>query len=143
MIPKDEYLLRLSKLREFMARKNIGLTVIANKSNMIYFAGTDQAILMLIPLDGNPLLVARYAFGDELCKEESWIQNIEVLRPYFGLSIKESNKAEVKDFLKRFARSMQLEGSIGVDDTDLINMIHKCFKGRGEHDLLNVLMSIF
>ncbi len=91
MYPKEELESRIRRLRRWMARRGVDLSLFASGPNMLYLSGTMEAELLAVPLEGEPYLIARYAFGDEIAKERSPF-HVEVFKPYFGTS-----KREVED----------------------------------------------
>jgi Xaa-Pro aminopeptidase len=88
MYPKEELESRIRRLRRWMARRDVDLSLFASGPNMLYLSGTMEAELLAVPLDGEPYLIARYAFGDEIARERSPF-HVEVFRPYFGTNRKE------------------------------------------------------
>ncbi len=88
MYPRSELDARIKRLKRWMGRKGVDLTLVSSCSNMLYLSGTAEAELFIVPLDGEPFLVAKYAFGDEIAKEMSPF-HVEILKPYYGLSKKE------------------------------------------------------
>jgi Xaa-Pro aminopeptidase len=91
MYPKEELESRIRRLRRWMARRDVDLSLFASGPNMLYLSGTMEAELLAVPLDGEPYLIARYAFGDEIARERSPF-HVEVFKPYFG-----TNRKEVKE----------------------------------------------
>jgi len=88
MYPKEELESRIRRLRRWMARRDVDLSLFASGPNMLYLSGTMEAELLAVPLDGEPYLIARYAFGDEIARERSPFR-VEVFKPYFGTNRKE------------------------------------------------------
>jgi Xaa-Pro aminopeptidase len=88
MYPKEELESRIRRLRRWMARRDVDLSLFASGPNMLYLSGTMEAELLAVPLDGEPYLIARYAFGDEIARERSPF-HVEVFKPYFGTNRKE------------------------------------------------------
>ncbi len=54
--PKEELLRRINGLKEKMSEAGITFTVIMQNADLFYFSGTIQKGVMVIPLDGDPLL---------------------------------------------------------------------------------------
>mgnify|MGYP000047012001 CR=1 FL=1 len=93
-VSRGEYENRISKLRNWMAERRVDAAVISPGSNMRYLSGTENAGMMVIPLDGEPFLIAQYAFGDGLAEEESFLE-VRIVKPKYGLSAKEVVKADL------------------------------------------------
>ncbi|HDM92388.1 MAG TPA: aminopeptidase P family protein [Candidatus Korarchaeota archaeon] len=93
-VSRSEYEGRISKLKNWMAERRVEAAVISPGSNMRYLSGTENAGMMVIPLDGEPFLVAQYAFGDGLAEQESFLE-VRVIKPKYGLSAKEVVKADL------------------------------------------------
>ncbi|RDD53258.1 MAG: peptidase M24 family protein [Candidatus Korarchaeota archaeon NZ13-K] len=85
MYPKEELESRVRRLRRWMARRDLDLCLFTSGPNMLYLSGTMESELLVVPMDGEPYLIARYAFGDEIAKERSPF-HVEVYKPFFGLS---------------------------------------------------------
>lgn len=85
MYPKEELESRIKRLRRWMARRDIDLCLFASGPNMLYLSGTMESELLAVPLDDEPYLIARYAFGDEIAREKSPF-HVEVFKPFFGIS---------------------------------------------------------
>jgi len=88
MYPKEELESRIRRLKRWMARRDVDLSLFASGPNMLYLSGTMEAELLAVPLEGEPYLIARYAFGDEIARERSPF-HVEVFKPYFGTSKRE------------------------------------------------------
>ncbi|MEM0192850.1 MAG: aminopeptidase P family protein [Candidatus Korarchaeum sp.] len=91
MYPKEELELRVRRLRRWMGRRGVDLCLFSSGPNMLYLSGTMESELLAVPLDGEPYLIARYAFGDEIARERSPFP-VEVYKPFFGLSKSESEE---------------------------------------------------
>ncbi len=98
MYPRSELDSRIRRLRRWMGRRGIDLSLVNSPSNMLYLAGTAEAQLLVVPLDGDPYLVARYAFGDEIAREKS-PYHVEVQKPFYGTSGKEVMNPNVFDLV--------------------------------------------
>lgn len=83
-----EYEGRISRLRSWMEEKRIDVAMLGPGSNMRYLSGTENAGLLVVPVEGEPFLMAQYAFGDELARQESFLE-VVVVRPRYGTSPKD------------------------------------------------------
>ncbi len=92
-VPVSEYEGRVARLRRFMGRRGIDACLVGNRADMRYLAGTAESSVLAIPLEGEPFLVAVYAFGDGLAEEESpfWV---ETVIPHYGLERRDVKKAD-------------------------------------------------
>ncbi len=88
MIGKDEFQKRVGKLKKWMEKKYVDASLFFPGSNMLYLSGTKNAGLLVVPIDGDPFLLARYAFGDALAEEESPFE-LKVVKPYYGIEKKQ------------------------------------------------------
>ncbi|MCD6244772.1 MAG: aminopeptidase P family protein [Candidatus Korarchaeota archaeon] len=88
MYPREELEGRIKRLRRWMSRRDIDLSLLKCPSNMLYLSGSKEARLLAVPLDDEPFLVARYAFGDEIVREQTPF-HVEVIKPHYGVSSKE------------------------------------------------------
>ncbi len=130
MYPRSELDARIRRLRRWMSRRGIDLSIISSPSNMLYLAGTSEAEVLVVPLDGDPYLVARYAFGDEIARERS-PYHVEVQRPYYGTSGKEVRNPSVFDLLaERHGRVRKIAVDF-LSSEDLVEKLRKRFK-RGK-----------
>jgi Xaa-Pro aminopeptidase len=84
MFPKEEYDSRISKLKKWMDNKKVDLSVIRSGANMSYLSGTNTASALIVPMDGEPFLIARYAFGDKIAEEEA-VYEVVTVKPFYGL----------------------------------------------------------
>ena len=83
-----EYEDRIARLRSWMEEKRVDVAMMGPGSNMRYLAGTENAGLLVVPVEGEPFLMAQYAFGDELARQESFLE-VVVVRPRYGTSPKD------------------------------------------------------
>ncbi|MCC6029453.1 MAG: aminopeptidase P family protein [Candidatus Korarchaeum sp.] len=121
MYPKEELESRIRRLRRWMARRDVDLSLFAPGPNMLYLSGTMEAELLAVPLDGEPYLIARYAFGDEIAKERSPF-HVEVFKPYFG-----TNKKEVEE-PNPFKTLLNISGGlrrVAIDFTERKELVEK------------------
>ncbi len=130
MYPRSELDLRIRRLRRWMGRRNIDLSLINSPSNMLYLAGTSEAQLLVVPLDGDPYLVARYAFGDEIAREKS-PYHVEVQKPFYGTSGREVTNPSVYDLVaERHGDSRRIAVDF-LSSQEQVEKVRKRFK-RGK-----------
>lgn len=130
MYPRSELESRISRLRRWMGRRGIDLSLVNSWSNMLYLSGTAEAEMLVIPLDGDPYLVARYAFGDEIAKERS-PYHVEVQRPYYGTSEREVRNPKVFDLIAEKHGNAKRIAVDFLSSQDLVSELRKRFK-RGK-----------
>ncbi len=129
-IGKEEFLKRIGKLKKWMEKKEVSACVFFPGSNMLYLSGTKNAGLLVIPMEGDPFLMARYAFGDALAEDESPFV-VEVVKPYYGLTKKEIRKANLLEKAKEILTSQKTRVKrLGVEKSRDIPLkeIRKVFK---------------
>ncbi len=137
MYPRSELDIRIRRLKRWMGRRDVDLTLIESWSNMLYLSGTAEANLLVVPLDDEPMLIAKYAFGDEIAKERSPF-HVEVIKPFYGLNSKEIYSPKAFDII---AESFGKAKRIAVDflsSQDMIKDLRKRFKrGRKSAAILD------
>jgi len=84
VFPREEYDSRISKLRRWMENKGVDLSIIRSGANMSYLSGTNAASALVVPVEGDPFLIARYAFGDRIAEEQS-VYEVITAKPFYGL----------------------------------------------------------
>jgi len=57
--PREEIELRLGKVREGMARRQMEALLVVQKMDYFYLSGTTQDGLLFVPLEGEPLLMVK------------------------------------------------------------------------------------
>jgi len=135
MYPKEELESRIRRLRRWMARRGVDLSLFASGPNMLYLSGTMEAELLAVPLEGEPYLIARYAFGDEIAKERSPF-HVEVFKPYFGTSkreVEDPNPFKVLLSIGKFRR-------VAIDFSgrkELVDKMRKVFR-RGKKSVATI-----
>lgn len=135
MYPKEELESRIRRLRRWMARRGVDLSLFALGPNMLYLSGTMEAELLAVPLEGEPYLIARYAFGDEIAKERSPF-HVEVFKPYFGTSkreVEDPNPFKVLLSIGKFRR-------VAIDFSgrkELVDKMRKVFR-RGKKSVATI-----
>ena len=115
MFPKEEYDSRISKLRKWMESKKVDLSVIRSGANMSYLSGTNAASVLVVPMDGDPFLIAKYAFGDKIAEERSAYEVVSV-KPFYGLDRVDDKKISflIKDEIEKRgikARRLAFDGT--------------------------------
>ncbi len=140
MYPRSELDSRIRRLKRWMGRRGIDLSLVNSPNNMLYLAGTAEAQMLVVPLDNDPYLVARYAFGDEIAREKT-PYHVEVQKPFYGISGKEvinpsvydlvaerhgdarrvavdflSSQEQVEKVRKRFKRGKKSAAIVSLDD---------------------------
>ncbi len=137
MYPRSELDVRIRRLKRWMNRRNVDLTLIGSWSNMLYLSGTAEANLLAVPLYDEPVLIAIYAFGDEIAKERSPF-HVEVIKPFYGLNSREVYNPKAFDVI---AESFSKAGRIAVDflsSQDMVKDLRKRFKrGRKSAAILD------
>ena len=130
MYPRSELDARIKRLKRWMGRKGVDLTLVSSCSNMLYLSGTAEAELFIVPLDGEPFLVAKYAFGDEIAKEMSPF-HVEILKPYYGLSKKEIISPKAFDLIaEKFGKAKRIAVDFRSSE-ERVEKLRKRFK-RGK-----------
>jgi len=74
MMPKNEYEKRLAKLRESMSVSGINIALLTQQRDIYYFTGTAVYSILVIPIDGEPILLVR--INVDRAKRETWIKDI-------------------------------------------------------------------
>ncbi|MCS7103483.1 MAG: Xaa-Pro peptidase family protein [Candidatus Korarchaeum sp.] len=135
MYPKEELESRVRRLKRWMARREVDLCLFATGPNMLYLSGTMESELLAVPLDGEPYLIARYAFGDEIARERSPF-HVEVYKPFFGLN--KSEFEEPNPFKVLVERSGEIK-RVAVDfmDKEEMKKMRKVFR-RGKKSVAAV-----
>ncbi|MGB9631377.1 MAG: M24 family metallopeptidase [Candidatus Methanodesulfokora sp.] len=102
MFPKEEYDSRIFKLRKWMESKKVDLSIIRSGANMSYLSGTSAASALVVPIDEDPFLIARYAFGDKIAEEQTAYEVVTV-KPFYGLDKVDDKKISflIKDEIKK------------------------------------------
>ncbi|MGY0288015.1 MAG: M24 family metallopeptidase [Candidatus Methanodesulfokora washburnensis] len=115
MFPKEEYDSRISKLKKWMDSKRVDLCVIRSGANMFYLSGTNTASALIVPIDEEPFLIARYAFGDKIAEEQA-VYEVVAVKPFYGLDRVEDKKISllIKEEIKKRgirARKLAFDGN--------------------------------
>ncbi len=74
LTPKSELITRIEKLRERMERAGIDAALILQNTDLFYFSGTIQQSHLYIPVEGEPLLMARKSL--ERARAESRLDQV-------------------------------------------------------------------
>ncbi len=137
MYPRSELDTRIRRLKRWMSRRNVDLTLIESWSNMLYLSGTAEASLLVVPLDDEPMLIARYAFGDEIAKERSPF-HVEVIKPFYGLNSKDVYNPKAFDVVgENFSKARRIAVDF-LSSQDMIKDLRKRFKrGRKSAAILD------
>jgi len=129
-IRKEDFLRRIGKLKGWMKRKDVSACLFFPGSNMLYLGGTKNAGLLIVPIEGDPFLMARYAFGDVLAEEESPFE-VEVVKPFYGLTKKEIKKADLLKRAREILRDQKIRiKKLGVEKSKVafLKEVRKVFK---------------
>ena len=132
VIGKEELMRRIGKLKGWMEREDVDACLFLAGSNMFYLSGTRNAGLLVIPLDGEPFLLVRYAFGDALAEQESPFE-VEAVKPYYGLNKKQIKQANLLKRAKEILVDRKVEVKrLGVEKsrTSSLKEIRKVFRAR-------------
>lgn len=78
--PRGELYDRIAKLQEHLRAAGIQAALIVQKTDLFYFSGTCQDAHLLVPAQGEPLLMARKSFARTL--EESSLENINAVQSF-------------------------------------------------------------
>ncbi len=125
MIPRKELDKRVRRLKRWMSRRGVDYTLIQRESNMFYLSGTKNAMMLVVPRSGDPVLIAKYAFGDELAEQESPYE-VDVIRPYFGLKREEvRNPKVVEYFAQKFGEGTRKIAVDFLQDSKQIELLRK------------------
>ncbi|MBI2958333.1 MAG: aminopeptidase P family protein [Chloroflexi bacterium] len=73
-VTAEEYRLRMHALKEAMARRNIGVSVVHNSRDVFYYSGTGLYCTLIVPRDDDPVLLVR--INAARAHEDSWIPQI-------------------------------------------------------------------
>jgi Xaa-Pro aminopeptidase len=99
--PKVELEQRIFNLQKYLRKENIDATLILQRADLYYFAGTIQQANLFIPADGDPILMVYKS--TERAKTESAIEQILHL----------DNPKEIPDMLK--ANGHTLPATLGLE----------------------------
>ncbi len=137
MYPRSELDTRIRRLKRWMGRRQVDISLIESWSNMLYLSGTAEASLLVVPLDGEPMLIARYAFGDEIAKERSPF-HVEVIKPFYGISSKEISNPKAFDVVaEKFGKARRIAVDF-LPSQDMIKELRRRFKrGRKSAAILD------
>jgi len=136
---KEEFVRRIGKLREWMEKKGVDASLFFTGSNMLYLSGTKNAGLFVIPLDGEPFLLVRYAFGDALAEQESPFE-VEAVKPYYGLNKREIRQANLVKRAKEILIDRKVRVKrLGVEKSraDSLKEVRKVFRRRKSVPLID------
>ncbi|MCX5872716.1 MAG: aminopeptidase P family N-terminal domain-containing protein, partial [Deltaproteobacteria bacterium] len=73
-IPRSETDHRIKLFQEGLARMDLDAALIVQRADLYYFSGTGQDAHLFIPVNGNPLLMARRSF--ERARVDSPLENV-------------------------------------------------------------------
>ena len=59
MIPSKELMNRIKNLQQALQQKEINLAILVQRADLFYFSGTGQDAHLLVPADGEPILVVK------------------------------------------------------------------------------------
>ncbi len=125
MIPPEELDKRIRRLKRWMSRRDVDYTLIQNESNMFYLSGTKNAMMLVVPRGEDPVLIAKYAFGDELVRQESPF-DVEIIKPYFGLKKEDvRNPKVVEYFAQKFGEGAKRVAVDFLQDSKQIELLRK------------------
>ncbi len=117
---QDEYLNRLSNVKEKMIKKSIDLLIVTDPANMNYISGYDalsfytpQALIITLNSD-EPVWIGRYQ--DYMCAvETTWLKNDNIII-YPDKYLWEPKKEHVMDFIADYLKEKDLANKIiGVE----------------------------
>lgn len=74
MVPSSELNTRIGKLQQAMQEKEIAGALLIQRADLFYFSGTGQNAHLLIPAEGEPLLIVRKSMAR--AEQESALDNI-------------------------------------------------------------------
>ncbi len=129
-IGKEEFLKRVGKLKKWMEKKDIDASLFLPGSNMLYLSGTKNAGLLVVPIDGDPFLLARYAFGDALAEEESPFE-LKVVKPYYGTKKKQTKSVNLLKEARNVLASHKIKVKrLGVEKSRVASLkeVRKVFR---------------
>ncbi len=125
MVPKAELDRRIKRLKKWMSRRDVDVTLIQKESNMFYLSGTKNAFMLVVPFDEDPVLITKYAFGDALAERESPYE-LDVIRPYYGLSKEDvRNPKVVEYFAQRYGEGVRRVAVDFLQDSKQIELLRK------------------
>ncbi len=134
-----EYEERISRLRSWMEENRVDVAMMGPGSNMRYLSGTENAGLLVVPAEGDPFLMAQYAFGDELARQESFLE-VVVVRPRYGTSPKDVVKPNLAaEAAKRLRETGLRIRRVGVErdkGQDHLSKIRKGLRRGGRRPTL-------
>ena len=99
--PREEIELRLGKVREGMARRQIEALLVVQKMDYFYLSGTTQDALLFVPLEGEPLLMVKREL--ERAKVDSPLDHV------VGLQSRDELPALIGDHWGRLPETLGLE----------------------------------
>jgi len=121
---------RIKKIVSVMKEKDVDFLAVFDPSNLFYFSGTSDALLLLVSTKYPPVLYTLYAFGDTFALSQSWIKEIVVLRNEYSSSGLEKPHS-LESTLKNALKSFEVEGRLGLifnkTNAELMNSIKSEF----------------
>lgn len=122
--PRGELYVRIGKFQERLRETGIDAALIVQKADLFYFSGTAQDAHLLIPAQGEPLLMARKSY--ERALEDSALEKIVTVRSF-------------KDIGNNVAGMMAGKGRIGMElDVLPVNLFARYKKILGELEIVDV-----
>jgi Xaa-Pro dipeptidase len=122
--PRGELYERIGKFQERLRKADIEAALIVQKADLFYFSGTAQDAHLLIPAQGEPLLMARKSY--ERALEESALEKIVPVRSF-------------KDIGSNIAGMVPGKGRIGMEfDVLPVNLFARYKKIVGELEIVDV-----
>jgi len=138
-VERREYEDRIARLRRWMEKRRVDAVMLGSGSNMRYLSGTENAGLLVVPIDEGPFLVTQYAFGDELARSESFL-DVLVVRPRYGTSPREVVRpnlvAEAAKRLREFGLRIRRVGVERGKGEDHLSKIRKGLRRGGRKPTL-------
>lgn len=122
--PRVELYERIGKLQKRLRETGIEAALIVQKADLFYFSGTAQDAHLLVPAQGEPLLMARKSY--ERALEDSALEKIVAVRSF-------------KDIGNNVAGMVPGNGRIGMElDVLPVNLFSRYKKILGELEIVDV-----
>jgi len=122
--PREELYKRIGKFQERMRQAGIEAALIVQKADLYYFSGTAQDAHLLIPAQGEPLLMVRKSY--ERALEDSALEKIIAVRSF-------------KDIGGNVAGILKGEGRIGMElDVLPVNLFSRYKKILAPLEIIDV-----
>ena len=128
--PKEEIDRRILRLKEEMEKSDIGISIILQNVDIFYFSGTLQKSILLIPIEGDPLLLVEK--NVERAKVESPIDQIPI-----------RNDREAKKHIERYVKKgMRCGMELDVIPVSLLRRLEEIVGGLEIADISRTIREI-